>query len=130
MSKVNNSGTKSKSEFLTSYFQFNIFADTALLFFKSYSEIDNTWSTAKYRRRKSFDTGYYIIILCQFLIKIEINQCFSKCKFWAVVSHDIVFWCKHCGQNKKHLLFFQTLIILIPVCILAPGLGFQFQGLI
>ena len=40
-----------------------------LLFFKSYYVIGSTWSTPKSRWRKFFDKWYYIVILCQFLIK-------------------------------------------------------------
>ena len=45
-----------------------------LPFSKSYPEIDSTWSTAKCRRRMSFDTRYCIVYLCNALCEFSLNR--------------------------------------------------------
>ena len=45
-----------------------------LPFSKSYPEIDSTWSTAKCRRRMSFDTRYCIVYLCNALCEFSLKS--------------------------------------------------------
>ena len=51
------------------------------------------WSNAKCRKRKSFGTLCYIVILCQYLIKIKSNQYFFKCNSTEQLSLIILLLC-------------------------------------
>ena len=55
--------------FLIQYFCLH----SILLFSKSYPEIENTWSTANCKLRKSFCTWYYIVICATLLLKLLIK---------------------------------------------------------
>ena len=57
--------------------------------FQSYPETESTWSTAKCRLRKSFDTWYYIVI------------CLALCVSFSSKSKATVFP-KHILKSKAH----------------------------
>ena len=73
-----------------------------LPFSKSYREIESTWSTAKCRARKFFDTWYYIVTcatLCvSFLSKSEVINVFPK----HILKSNA---CDQSIQARKKLLY-------------------------
>ena len=83
VSKVNKSRTKSKLEFYCHIFNL-------IFLLESYSEIKSTWSTAKCRWRKSFNTWYYIFIYAMLCLSFS-----SKSKATKVFP-------KHILKSKAH----------------------------
>ena len=83
------------------YLQFSIFADTAFLFSKSYSETKSTTSTAKCRQRKSFGARYFELFCVSFSTKSKVANAFPNVSLERL-SLMILFWCKHCDCNKEH----------------------------
>ena len=64
--------------------------DSILLFSKSYPEIESTWSTAKCRWRKSFDTWHYIVLCATLSVSFS-----SRLKATNV-------FVKHILKSKEH----------------------------
>ena len=63
-------------------------------FSETYSEIESTWSIAKCRERKFFDTQYYIVLCATFCVSFS-----SKLKANIFLKHILKL--KACDQSKQ-----------------------------